>query len=60
MSFGSRQYGRKNSSVSVKLEMVPKIHLTAASVTNAGSDTASPVRKLVRQLAKKDFLTRPV
>ncbi len=60
MRSGARKFGRKNSSVSVKLEMVPKIHFTAASVSNAGNETASPVRKLRRQRAKNVFLTREV
>jgi len=54
------KYGSQNSNASVKLEMVPKIHLIAASVSNAGKDTANPVRKLRRQRAKIVFLTRAV
>ncbi len=42
----------------MKLEIVPKIHLTTANVSNAGNETASPVRKLRRQRAKNVFLTR--
>ena len=57
---GFRKYGRKKSRVSVKVEMVPKIHLTTANVSSAGNVTASPVKKLARQRANKDFLTRTV
>ena len=61
MSFRSlMKYGSQNNNASVKLEMVPKIHFIAASVSNAGSDTANPVRKLRRHRAKKVFLTRGV
>jgi len=44
----------------VKLEIVPNTHLTAASVSNAGSVTARPVKKLARHRVKNVFLTRPV
>ena len=57
MTFDFKKYGRKKSSVSVKLEMVPKIHFTAASVSNAGSVTARPAKKLARQLEKIVLLT---
>jgi hypothetical protein len=49
--------GKKKSSESVRLETVPKNHLTIANVTTPGSTIKSPVKKLARQRAKKDFLT---
>ena len=52
--------GRKKSSASVKLEMVPNSHLTTASVMTPGSTIARPVRKLARQRANSDFCTRQV
>src|SRR6185295_2687782 len=55
---GFKIFGRKKSRVSVKVEMVPKIQMTAASVSNAGSVTARPVKKLARQLERNVFLTR--
>jgi hypothetical protein len=40
--------------------MVPKNHLTTASVMTPGRTTANPVKKLARQRAKSDFFTRTV
>ncbi len=48
----------KKRRVSVKLETVPKSHLTTARVMTPGSTMARPVRKLARQRAISDFCTR--
>jgi hypothetical protein len=43
--------------VSVKLEMVPNSHLTAANVNKAGSEMAKPVKKHARHCVKIVFFT---
>src|SRR5271155_804178 len=48
-------FGKKNSSKSVMLEIVPNSHLMTAKEMTAGSTKTSPVRKLERHRTNKLF-----